>query len=175
MFLECELPYQAHYSCGLTTDFIEKPFPHFLASAWQKTGTGMQRVRVLENFSGIPRINCIVSFNLICAMVLRQKVMVFGLIFSLVHCSTYLSFVLSFPLPSFLIFSFCIELYVSLNILIFHTRRGPFERINVFVFFPLTLGQVSCSATQLLSIINVIFLSLPQMAILYLSLHITFI
>lgn len=84
-------------------------------------------------------------------------------------------FVLSFPFVSSLIFSFCIELYVSLNILIFHTRRGLFKRINVFVFFPLTLGQVSCPATQLLSIINVIFLSLPRMAIFYPSPYIVLI
>lgn len=93
----------------------------------------------------------------------------------LARYSTCLSFVLSFPFLSLLIFSFCVELYVSLSILIFHTRRGLFERINVFVFFPLTLGQVSCPATQLLSIINVIFLSLPRMAILYLSPRIIFI
>lgn len=68
MFLECELPYQAHYSCGLTTDFTEKTFPHFLSPGGQKTGTGMLSVRALENFTGIPRIHCIVSFNLICAV-----------------------------------------------------------------------------------------------------------
>lgn len=64
-----------------------------------------------------------------------------------------------------LYFYFVIELYVSLDILIFHTRLGFFERINAIVFFSLTLGQVSCPATQLLSIISAIFHSLPRMPI----------
>ena len=71
-----------------------------------------------------------------------------------------------------LYFYFVIELYVSLDILIFHTRLGFFERLNATVFFSLTLGQVSCPATQLLSIISAIFHSLPRMPILYPRLHI---
>lgn len=56
--------------------------------------------------------------------------------------------------PSLLIFLFCIELYGSLDILTFHTILGFFERINAIFSFLLTLGQVSCPATQLLSIIS---------------------
>ena len=76
-------------------------------------------------------------------------------------------FVVVYLFFSFFAYIFILLLYVSLDILIFHTRLGFFERINATVFFSLTLGQVSCPATQLLSIISAIFHSLPRMPILY--------
>jgi hypothetical protein len=89
-----------------------------------------------------------------------------------VECSIYLSFFPSFfALHIFLVW---IELCVSLNILIFPTRLHSFERMDVFVFFSLTLGQVSYPATQLLPIITAIFLSFLGMPSLYPSPDIIF-
>lgn len=55
------------------------------------------------------------------------------------------------PFFAFLIFLFCIKLYASLNILVFHTRLGSFHKINVFCFcfvFSFNIGSsfLSCKS-----------------------------
>lgn len=60
-----------------------------------------------------------------------------------------------------LMFLFCIQLYVSLTFLISHNRPCSFERMSVFVSFPLILGQVSFPPAQLGSIITALFLPFP--------------
>lgn len=56
---------------------------------------------------------------------------------------------------------FCIQLYVSLAVLILQSSPCSFERMSVLVSLPLTLGQASFPAAQLGSIITALFLPFP--------------
>lgn len=150
MFLECELPYQAHYSCGLTTDFIEKLFPNFLSCGWQKTGTGMLRVRALENFPGIPRINCIVSFNLICMVGPETDddgVVMILYFFWFIMVLVWVLFVFSFSLFAYIFILYWIVCFIKHPYLPYQT--WPFWEDKCVCFLSTDIGSsfLSCNST----------------------------